>query len=86
MHNLNKFSPLYSTCFIFNLSSFIASSSQLNDLSSSKAAGSGFFTIVDDVSFAICQIDVLVDKLHSLIGNSRKSNHKAIMKLFGPSR
>ena len=33
-----------------------------------EPAGSGFFTIVDDVSFAICRIDVLIDQLNSLIG------------------
>ena len=41
--------------------------SQLNDTSSSKAAGSTFFTIVDDVSFALCRIDLLIDQLHTLM-------------------
>ena len=52
--------------------------SQLNDLSSSKAAGSGFFTIVDDVSFAICQVDVLIDQLNSLIGEIYTDRHVQI--------
>jgi hypothetical protein len=42
--------------------------SQLNDSSIGKTAGSTFFTIVDDVSFAVCRMDLLIDQLHSHIG------------------
>ena len=87
--SIHSFFYLFFLCFfvsLFLFSSFLfffvfflfLFRSQLNDLSSSKAAGSGFFTIVDDVSFAICQVDVLIDQLNSLIGEIYTDRHVQI--------
>jgi hypothetical protein len=68
LYSLTTYPPLFSLLHISRSQHSYPSHSQLNDSSIGKTAGSTFFTIVDDVSFAVCRMDLLIDQLHSHIG------------------